>query len=156
MLVLALHTYSIKTNILCFFSQATIGKKHKKHTKTNILLFSADIHTYKLTFVSFFMFFFAPSPYYYCKTFTSKNRPSTVSGGPLTGPQRPGFRHRIAHCILISIAAQRAKSSKTDDFLTQVSSKELLYPLSVLFEPMYVLDPVWRWPSSKECGSSRL
>ena len=41
-----------------FFSQATIGKKNiKKHTKTNILLFSADIHTYKLTFVSFFMFF---------------------------------------------------------------------------------------------------
>ena len=46
-----------------FFSQPTIeivdkllllGKKHKK---TNILLFSADIHTYKLTFVSFFMFF---------------------------------------------------------------------------------------------------
>ena len=46
-----------------FFSQATIGKKHKKHTKTNILLFLADIHTYKLTFVSFFLFFyFAPFP----------------------------------------------------------------------------------------------
>ena len=45
-----------------FFSQATIGKNIKKNTKTNILLFSADIHTYKLTFVSFFMFFFAPSP----------------------------------------------------------------------------------------------
>ena len=38
-----------------FFSQATNGKKH---TKTNILLFSADIHTYKLTFVSFFYVFF--------------------------------------------------------------------------------------------------
>ena len=41
-----------------FFSQATIGKNIKKHTKTNILLFSADIHTYKLTFVSFFYVFF--------------------------------------------------------------------------------------------------
>ena len=37
-------------------------KTLKKHTKTNILLFSADIHTYKLTFVSFFYVFFAPSP----------------------------------------------------------------------------------------------
>ena len=52
----------IKTNILCFFSQATIGKNIKKHTKTNILLFSADIHTYKLTFVSFFYVFFFNLP----------------------------------------------------------------------------------------------
>jgi len=57
-----IHTYSIKTNILCFFSQATIGKNIKKHTKTNILLFSADIHTYKLTFVSFFYVFFLHLP----------------------------------------------------------------------------------------------
>ena len=45
-----------------FFSQATIGKNIKKHTKTNILLFSADIHTYKLTFVSFFYVFFLHLP----------------------------------------------------------------------------------------------
>ena len=48
-----------------FFSQATIGKNIKKHTKTNILLFSADIHTYKLTFVSFFYVFFLNLPLIY-------------------------------------------------------------------------------------------
>ena len=34
-----------------------LGFGKKKHKKTNILLFLADIHTYKLIFVNFFMFF---------------------------------------------------------------------------------------------------
>merc|ERR1712243_150316 len=51
------------TNLLCFFLKRQLEKTLKKHTKTNILLFSADIHTYKLTFVSFFfVFFFEPFP----------------------------------------------------------------------------------------------
>ena len=37
-----------------------VGKKTER--KTNISLFPADIHTYKLTFLSFFSVFFAPSP----------------------------------------------------------------------------------------------
>ena len=36
-----------------------VGKKTER--KTNISLFPADIHTYKLTFVSFF-YFFCPFP----------------------------------------------------------------------------------------------
>ena len=40
--------------------QTTVGEKNIK--KTNILLFSADIHTYKLTFVSFFYVFFCTFP----------------------------------------------------------------------------------------------
>ena len=49
-----------KTSILKVIFQTTVGEKNIK--KTNILLFSADIDTYKLTFVSFFYVFFAPSP----------------------------------------------------------------------------------------------
>ena len=37
-----------------------VGEKTER--KTNISLLPADIHTYKLTFVSFFSVFFAPSP----------------------------------------------------------------------------------------------
>ena len=55
-----------------FFSQATIGKKH---TKTNILLFLADIHTYKLTFVSFFFtFFFRTFPLFQSVNWHSTSR----------------------------------------------------------------------------------
>ena len=40
-----------------------VGKKTER--KTNISLFQADIHTYKLTFVSFFLFFLHLSLRYY-------------------------------------------------------------------------------------------
>ena len=49
-----------KTSILKVIFQTTVGEKNIK--KTNILLFSADIHTYKLTFVSFFLRFFLHLP----------------------------------------------------------------------------------------------
>ena len=39
-----------------------VGKKTER--KTNISLFPADIHTYKLTFVNSFSVFFAPFPNY--------------------------------------------------------------------------------------------
>ena len=71
MLVLALHTNILhkKLTFFCFFPKRPLknlkmrifGEK-KTEIKTNISLFPADIHTYKLTFVSFFLFFFCTFP----------------------------------------------------------------------------------------------
>ena len=52
-----------------FFDKPPYYCREKKHKKTNILLFSADIHTYKLTFV-----FFAPSP-----NFSASNQLNLIS-----------------------------------------------------------------------------